>query len=129
MAVNGKHRRMLIAVAVTLTAAFAVWLWLNLRESPEVARARNLRIGQSSRDLLEIMGQPDLGKVLPDGSSEWYYDSVAMRLTDFSRVVYRWTGVYPLLRKDEDWAVIVRVDGHHERIDRIKRGREIIEAQ
>jgi hypothetical protein len=124
------RRRWLIVAALLLTVAV---IFLAMEEHspdpPEVQKAAAIRIGMSGVDVFHIMGQPRrgymgnqdrgylFGEPTPSKSAvRWIKNSLWQRFGLRSAMSF------------DDYPVHIRF-GANERVDRIKRGNEIITSQ
>jgi hypothetical protein len=101
-------------------------VWMTLTEDAAVHQASEIQIGQMQPDVIAIMG--------PNGVGYGRDDKVFMqwgRLQkvrwDLFRKVRDWSGLAVHFLRPSAWPVEIRFDANG-RVDRIKRGSEIIEA-
>lgn len=121
------HKRRFVrrAVMVLVVVVPIAVVWLMMHEPAEVRRARDIKLGQTAEEVLDIMGRENYTQ----------FNGSPMSLV-FGRIhdawfVHSWqlkqkTGM-PVPQPDrDDWPVHIRFDANG-RVDRIKRRSEIVE--
>ena len=116
-----KRRRLWIVAVVGLIGMCAVWFMMP--EPEEVAKAKAIRMGMSPGEVRAIMGVEPAGYTAVAGHDGVLYGKLN---TAFLKLKAFWG-----LQGADDydaWPVHIRFDTSGAAVDRIKRGREIVEA-
>jgi hypothetical protein len=111
-----------MALAVVVLMAVA---WLMLHEPPEVQRAKGVRLGQTAEEVLDVMGRDNYTQFNGNPMSLVFGRVRDMQHVYSSKIMQK-TGVGGLQPDRDDWPVHIRFDAKG-RVDRIKRGSEIVE--
>jgi hypothetical protein len=125
-----------------------LFTWQARRQPPEIEGARLVRLGQTPDEVHAIVkewvdasyehGGPELIGLEPTGTpwidqSGYLLDSRQDEFRALSSTIEKWMGwKFPFPRREhkafDDWPVHIRFDANL-RVDRIKRGSEIIESK
>jgi hypothetical protein len=104
--------------------------WLILREDRAISLARPVKLGMTRIDVGSIMGSDESEIFFPTGGGGTLVrGGMVGRLIPYRDWIYQRTGwaFSVTVPPPDDWAVHIHFDSNG-RVDRIKRGSEIIEA-
>jgi hypothetical protein len=114
-------------VVVSVLAILMAGWWFYAKDTEEIRKARNVRLGQTIAEVSAIMGHDYTISFGGYQSSQtamygrFQYEQLLLALK-----IQRWTGWSGLMPGIHDWPVHVRFN-ESGKVDRIKRGREIVE--
>ena len=117
-------RRFLVA---TILIAIPGWCWLFVRDAAEIRRAKDVRLGQTVAEVTAIMGTDHM--ITFDGfisSRTLLFGRVQFEQLNLALKIQKWFDWSWLMPSMDDWPVHIRID-QNGKVDRIKRGTEIVE--
>jgi hypothetical protein len=126
---RARRRWLIVAAAVVAVLIVYVFSRETTQASPEVQKASSIALGMTQGDVLKIMGQQTSNGYFGNGESGMWFGE-----PDGTTASVRWIKQslwerfrIPLKTDYDDFPVHIRFDAA-KRVDRIKRGDEIVEA-